>query len=604
MKREVRFGVAALRAGPALALIGWSVPEALPAAISGLAVANAVDAGFLAGRPVVGFGWLAGLMLAAVIGSAGSRMVFQRLGDLVEPFRDDLVRRVVGSALDKAVSGHPDEGALARLTRQVEIVRDTYAGLIVVIRGFLVTVVGVVIGLLSLAPAILPLILPPFLLGFVAFLATLGFAAAKQRVSVLAEEKLAATAGSVLAGTRDVVACGAEEHAAAMVSGAIQAQADADRALAKVAALRTVCFAVGGWLPLVALLVAGPWLAGQGLTAGVIMGGLTYVVSGLQPALQAVIAGVGGSGLRFVVTLGRILDETTVPPAQAPKRHERHGDDLILQDVTFAYGPHAEPVLRDLDLTVRPGEHLAVVGPSGIGKSTLAALVCGLRTPDAGTIRFGGVPATDLDAADRVLIPQEAYVFTGTLRDNLTYLRPDATDAQIDSAVDAVGARDLVERIGEQLDPAGLSAGERQLVALVRAYLSEARLVVLDEATCHLDPVAERRAEEAFARRGGTLVVVAHRISSARRAGRILVLDGVSAAIGDHASLVRGSALYRDLWGHWDWSQPPGLTDDADGVDAGTGTRLAHHFGQVVPHGPLGQREPGGDLRSGGTVGG
>jgi ATP-binding cassette subfamily C protein len=604
VKREVRFGVAALRGRPAFALIVWSIPEALPAAVSGLAVANAVDDGFLAGRPVVGFAWLAGLMLASVIGAAGSRKVFQRLGELVEPFRDDLVRRVVGGALHKGVSGRPDEGAIARLTRQVEVVRDTYAGLIVVIRSFLITVVGVTIGLLSLAPSIVLLILPPFLIGFVAFVLTLGFAAAKQRTSIMADERLAATAGTVLAGTRDIVASGAEEHAAAMVAGPIGDQADAERALARVAALRTMCFAIGGWLPLIVLLIAGPWLAGQGLTAGLIMGGLTYVLSGLQPALQAVISGVGGSGLRFVVTLGRILDETTQQPGVEPYRTEPETNELILRDVRFAYGPHAEPVLRDLDLTILEGEHLAVVGPSGIGKSTLANLICGLRTPNAGTIKLGSVRADEVGAEARVLIPQEAYVFTGTLRENLTYLRPDASTAEIEAAVDEVGARDLVDKIGENVDPAGLSAGERQQIALVRAYLSPAKVVVLDEATCHLDPVAERRAEEAFARRSGTLIVVAHRISSARRAERILVLDGVSAAIGEHASLLKRSPLYRDLWGHWDSSQPARLPDDPDGVDPGAGAGLVHHLGQVVAHGPLGQREPGGDLRSGGTVGG
>jgi ATP-binding cassette subfamily C protein len=604
VKREIRFGVAALRGRPALALIGWSLPEALPAAVSGLAVANAVDQGFLAGRPVVGFAWLAGLLLASVIGAAGARKVFHRLGELVEPFRDDLVRRVVGGSLHKSVSGRPDEGALARLTRQVEVVRDTYAGLIVVIRSFLITVTGVIIGLLSLSPMIVLLIMPPFLIGFGAFLATLGFAAAKQRASILADERLAGTASTVLAGTRDIVASGAEEHAAAMVASPIEEQADAERALAKVAALRTACFAVGGWLPLIVLLVAGPWLVGQGLTAGLIMGGLTYVLSGLQSALQAVIAGVGGSGLRFVVTLGRILDESEAQPGVPPQRADPEGNDLILRDVTFAYGPHAEPVLRDLDLTILEGEHLAVVGPSGIGKSTLASLICGLRTPNCGTIRFGGVPAAEVGAEARVLIPQEAYVFTGTLRENLTYLRPDASDARIQAAVDAVGARDLVDRIGENVDPAGLSAGERQLIALVRAYLSPAKVVVLDEATCHLDPVAERRAEEAFTRRGGTLIVVAHRISSARRAERILVLDGVSAAIGEHASLLKRSPLYRDLWGHWDSSQPARLPDDPDGVDPGAGTGLVHHLGQVVAYGSLGQREFDGDLRSGGTVGG
>jgi ATP-binding cassette subfamily C protein len=176
------------------------------------------------------------------------------------------------------------------------------------VRGFVVTVVGVVVGLLSVAPTIVLLILPPFLLGVGAFLATLGMSAARQRAAVVADERLARATGSVLAGTRDVVASGAEEYAAAMVAGPIAEQAAAERSLAAVAALRTLCFAVGGWLPLLVVLFAGPWLAGQGLTTGAIMGGLTYVLLGLQPALRTFTSGVGDSGLRFVVTLGRILD--------------------------------------------------------------------------------------------------------------------------------------------------------------------------------------------------------------------------------------------------------------------------------------------------------
>ena len=286
MKRELRFGAAALCRRPLLGLAAWSVPEAVPAAVSGLAVARAVDTGFLADRPVVGLAWLGGLVLASGAGAAGSRQVYRRLGDLVEPFRDDLVRRVVGGALRHGVAGRPDDGAVARLTRQVEIVRDSYAGLVVALRGFAVTVLGVVAGLLSIAPVAVLLMLPPFLLGCGTFVATLGLSAARQRASVRADERLASTAGAVLAGTRDLVARGAEEHAAAMVAGPVAEQAAAERALARVAALRTLCFAVGGWLPLVVLLAAGPWLAGRGLTAGAILGGLTYVLFGPQPALQ------------------------------------------------------------------------------------------------------------------------------------------------------------------------------------------------------------------------------------------------------------------------------------------------------------------------------
>jgi ATP-binding cassette, subfamily C, bacterial len=558
MRRELRVALRSLKARPAFTLMAWSVPEALPAALSGLVVANAVDRGFLVGRPVLGLIWLASLLAVSAVGALGTRMVFRRLGELAEPFRDDLVRRVVGGALRNGIAERPDRGALARLTRQVEIVRDTYAGLVIVIRGFLVTVVGVVVGLLSVAPAVALLILPPFLLGLAGFVAILGLAAHRQRASVLADERLSAAADQVFTGVRDVVACGDEERAAALVKIPIDEQAAAERALAGVAALRTGCFAVGGWLPLLILLFAGPWLVRNGLTAGGLLGGATYVLFGLQPALQNFVAGVGGSGLRFVITLGRVLDASHVPPAE-PRERRSTGYAVALEHVTFAYGPHAEPVVRDLDLVVEPGEHLAIVGPSGIGKSTLVSLVCGLRKPDRGAVHLGVTPTAEMDrtelAATRVLIPQEAYVFSGTLRENLTYLRPDATTADLDAAVAKIGVE--LGDYDEELRPREMSAGERQLVALVRAYLSPAPLVVLDEATCHLDPAAERRAEMAFADRPGTLIVIAHRISSALRADRVLVMDGAGAVVGDHTTLLRVSPLYRDLLGHWEAGRTP-----------------------------------------------
>jgi ATP-binding cassette subfamily C protein len=545
----------------------------LPAALSGVVVANAVDRGFLVGRPVLGLIWLGSLLLVSSVGAAGTRMVFRRLGDLVEPFRDSLVLRVVGGALRNGVAGEPDHGALARLTRQVEIVRDTYAGLVIVIRGFIVTFVGVVVGLLSVAPVVALLILPPFLLGLAGFVATLGLAAARQRASVLADERLSAAAGQVFAGVRDVVACGAEDSAADLVKVPITEQAAAERALAGVAALRTACFAVGGWLPLLVLLFAGPWLVRNGLTAGALLGGATYVLFGLQPALQSFVGGVGGSGLRFVITLGRVLDASQVSTVDTVTHQQAAGHGVVLRDVTFAYGPHAEPVISGLDLVVEEGEHLAVVGPSGIGKSTVVSLVCGLLRPDRGDVTVGGVPAADQSPADlaatRVLIPQEAYVFSGTLRDNLTYLRQDATTAELDAAVAALGV-DL-GGYDDELRPQDMSAGERQLVALVRAYVSAAPLVVLDEATCHLDPVAERRAELAFAARPGTLIVIAHRVSSALRADRVLVLDGTGAAVGDHSTLVRTSPLYRDLLGHWEVGQTPAENGRSSQAPSGRG---------------------------------
>lgn len=582
MRRELRYGVAALRGRPLVSLVAWSVPEALPAAVSGLTVAHAVDDGFLAGRPTVGLAWLGVLMLACCVGAAGSRQVYRHLGDIVEPMRDDLVRRVVGGALRRGVAGRPDDGALARLTRQVETVRDTYAGLVVVLRGFVVTVAGALVGSLAVAPVVALLVGTPFLVGVGLFTTALGMAAARYRASVLADERLAVVAGEVLAGTRDAVARGAEEHAATLVAGPVAEQAAAERALIPVTALRIACFAIGGWLPLVVLLAAGPALVRGGLTTGALMGGLTYVLMGLQPALNQLVTGLGGGGLRFVVTLGRVLDASAPdatgqgcpvdqPAAAAaggcapPAAGMPNGHDIVLRRVTFAYGPHAEPVLRDLDLILPAGDHLAVVGQSGIGKSTFANVLCGLLRPDAGSVLQGGVPLAgrpaDRLAAQRVLIPQQAYVFEASLWENLTYLRPAATVAEVDHAIAAIGADASVARLGglsARLHPPRLSAGERQLIALVRAYLSAAPVAVLDEATCHLDPAAERNAEQAFADRGGTLVVIAHRMSSALRARRILVLDSGHAVLGDHMKLLVTSPLYRDLLGYWQASTATG----------------------------------------------
>jgi ATP-binding cassette subfamily C protein len=226
----------------------------------------------------------------------------------------------------------------------------------------------------------------------------------------------------------------------------------------------------------------------------------------------------------------------------------------VVDGVTFSYGRHAEPVVKALDMVIPEGQHLAMIGPSGAGKSTLAGLLAATHVPDQGQVRLGGAPVADLDpqtlADHRVLIPQEAYVFAGTLGDNLRYLHPSATRADLDAVVAELDLGAMMSRLGGYdavIDPGTLSAGERQLIAVARAHLTPAPVLILDEATCHLDPAAEERVERVLAGRRGTLIVVAHRISSALRAQRIVLMDGADLVAGTHRELIATAPLYRDL---------------------------------------------------------
>jgi ATP-binding cassette subfamily C protein len=570
----------------------WSLVQALPSLASGWSVAKATG-DFLAGGAgtLRGIEWLGAFGLAALAGALASRQAYLRVAALVEPLRDDLVRITVTGALRRATEDAKpgDAGAVARVTHQAEIVRDSFAGLLMVGFTFVLTTASALAGLVALVPAVLPLAMAPMAASLVLFCCLLPSLATWQGRSVVGEEAVADSAATALAGLRDAIACGAEDQVRTEITDRVTAQATALRGLARVNLLRALCLAVGGWLPLVLVLADAPSLVRHGVGPGAIIGAVTYIGGVLNRALYTLTQAFGGSGIRLAITLQRIVEAGTSPAAlgAAPRGTAsrgagarrvlgvsgysaavngsalpyRTGGDVAavsLRGVSFGYGPLAEPVLQALDLDLHEGQHLAIVGPSGIGKSTLAGLVAGLLGPLAGEIRLGGVPLAQIPAADlpryRVLIPQEAYVFAGTLGENLGYLAPGASPAALDASVGAVGLRDLVRRLGgyhADLRPAELSAGERQLIALARAHLSPARLAILDEATCHLDPAAAARAESAFAARPGTLIVIAHRISSALRADRVLVLDGGRAAIGDHAALLGCSPLYRDLVGHW-----------------------------------------------------
>jgi ATP-binding cassette, subfamily B, bacterial len=243
--------------------------------------------------------------------------------------------------------------------------------------------------------------------------------------------------------------------------------------------------------------------------------------------------------------------------------------DLVVDAITFAYGGSAKLALANVSVTLTAGTRLALVGPTGAGKSTLAKLMARLYDPQEGSVSFGGVNLRDASMEDLrgriVVIPQEGFLFDGSVRDNLLIAKPDATEAELLAALDRLGLRERFEALPEGLDTevrergSRLSAGERQLVALSRAALVDPAVLVLDEATSNLDPGTEMLIEAALERLmvGRSVIVVAHRLSTVQRADKIAVVaDAQISEIGTHDQLVALNGHYALLAATWNKTQP------------------------------------------------
>jgi ATP-binding cassette subfamily C protein len=545
-----------------LILLGWSMLEGVPAFFGGRLVGTAVDQGFAAGNPLAGVLWLLAFAALAVVGALGQRQVFARLGDVVEPMRDALVTQVVRGVLnDPTHRRTPDASAVAMITRHVEVVRDATAGVLVQARALLVTTIAALVGLATTAAALFWLVVLPIVAALVLFGLMLPSLAKRQRDVVMADERTAEASGAVLTGLRDVAACNAADEAYQDIATQINQQARATIHVAWANSLRATVIAIGGFAPIVLLVAFAPPLVASGqLTTGAVLAAVVYLTNSVNPALHGLARTTSTVVMRLMVALKRLQEA-------APRSNREVGEEVpsnsefVLRDVTFGWSPDAEPVVRGLSLNLSPGDHLAVVGPSGIGKSTMASLMTGLMPPGLGSVLFGGAPVDLVVPTIRqhaiALIPQETYLFTGTVRENLTLLAPWATDEDLTEAVKKVGAKPILDRLGGLDTPLGhagegLSAGEAQLLALARVYVTSAGVVILDEATSHLDPAAEARVERAFAQRGGVLVVIAHRLSSALRANRVLVMDGGKPLLGTHENLLKTSPLYGQLMLAWD----------------------------------------------------
>ena len=334
------------------------------------------------------------------------------------------------------------------------------------------------------------------------------------------------------------------------------------------AKMRATLFGVVGFVAFAAV-VAVLWQGGrlvleEVLTPGELVSFLLYAIT--VAAAVGSLASLFGSYQEAIGAAQRVFELLDMQPTVAepqhplPLRRPVRGA-VTLEGVAFRYAPELPEVLSDLTLSIAPGEVVALVGPSGAGKTTVASLIPRLWDVSDGRITLDGVDVRQLSFADLRgsigLVPQEPALFSGSVRENIAYARPDASDEEVLAAARAAHAIEFIDRLPDGMSTRvgergiKLSGGQRQRIALARVFLKDPAVVVLDEATSSLDNESERLVEEAMEEllRGRSTLIIAHRLRTVRRADRVLVLErGQVVEEGTHAELVGQAGLYGRLY--------------------------------------------------------
>lgn len=531
-----------------------------------------IDHGMLPGHRHFGVVALVGavFLVAIVVTGLAQRAQTRVTGRLAARVMHDLRVRVFAHLQRLGLDYYTDEQAgviLTRMTSDIEnlqqLLQDGLAQLVgqaltmVVITAILFAM-NVELTLITLA-----LVVP------ILTLATVWFGRASEHAYTRVRDGIAAVLGDLsesLHGVRTVAAYNRFPRNIVQHRNVVGAYRDANDWTAQINALYGPGTQMLGYLGQAALLAIGGTMVLRGeLSLGSLVAFFLYLSRFFAP-IQLLVQQYSTlqQGQSSVLKLRGLFatepstperaDAEVLPPVQGA---------IELQHVSFGYDPD-QPVLHDVSLRIEPGETVAFVGRTGAGKSTIAKLVTRFYDPTAGRVLLDGHDLRDvtLGSLRRQLgvVPQEPFLFAGTLRRNIAFARPDCDDDEIWRALDAVGLRELIERMPDGLDTEvhergqSLSSGERQLIALARAFLAHPRVLVLDEATSNLDLLSETRIEAALdvLLEARTAVLIAHRLTTAMKADRVIVVhDGRIVESGTHAELLARRGRYAEMYETW-----------------------------------------------------
>ena len=507
--------------------------------------------------------------LSAVMVFILSRAQILLVNRIGESFLRDMRERVFDHLMQMSLGFYDSQQTgklVARMTSDIDSLQElVQQGLIAFVTSGLLLVVTITV-LLFISPVLALLCLASLPL---VVIASVQFQRASNRAYLVVRDRIGQTLSTFqesVSGVRVIQAFGREAANEKRFAHHNQEQLDAYAYAVKISALYFPVVELAGNAGLAIVVgIGGIFVHSDTITLGTIIAFVLYLQNLFDPVqqLSQLFNMLQSAGAALNKLFGVLDTPSPVQERQASVDLPQNGV-LEATNLTFGYSETGPKVLKNVDLSIKPGERIALVGPTGAGKSTLAKLLSRMYDPLAGSITYGGVDLRDASFSSMrerfTVVPQEGYLFQGTILDNVRLARPDATDEEVEAAMRRIGVYEHFANLEDGLHTevrergSRFSAGERQLVSLARAALADAEILVLDEATSSLDPGTEVEVEVALTKlmEGKTVIVIAHRLSTAERADRVAVVDkGGIIEMGTHKQLVRKKGAYRALFASW-----------------------------------------------------